>query len=61
MKTLILGLAMETAGLVWDLTMHSSGAAAGEGLIEPSHLLIFAGFVVSVFGAVLVYRAFRRR
>lgn len=60
MKVLFGGLFLETAGLVWDLIMHFSGEAAGEGLIEPAHLVIFAGFVISFVGAVLVYKKWQR-
>ena len=59
LKTLFGGLVLETAGLVWDVTKHLGGRAEGEGLIEPSHLVIFAGFVLSFIGAVLVYRAYQ--
>ena len=61
MKTLFAGLFLETAGLVWDVAMHFGGAAEGEGIIEPAHLVIFVGFVLTFIGAVLVYRAWQRR
>ncbi|MEK7637888.1 MAG: hypothetical protein AAB375_00465 [Patescibacteria group bacterium] len=61
MKILFTGLFLETAGLVWDFIMHFSGAAEGEGFIEPAHLVIFIGFVVSFAGAVLVYKKYSQR
>jgi hypothetical protein len=61
MKLLFTGLYLETAGLVWDMYMHFSGAAGGEGLIEPAHAVIFIGFLLSFVGAVIVYMRVRRR
>ncbi len=60
MKTLFGGLFLETAGLVWDAYRHLSGFAKGEGLIAPSHMVIFIGFAISFLGAVLVYNKFRK-
>ena len=60
MKVLFGGLFLETAGLVWDVFMHLSGAAEGEGIIEPAHLVIFIGFALSFVGAVLVYRKWKQ-
>ena len=41
------------------MVMHFSGAAEGEGLIEPAHLVIFIGFALSFAGAVMVYKKLR--
>ena len=59
MKVLFAGLYLETAGLVWDMYMHFSGGAEGEGLIAPAHAVIFIGFVISFVGAVMAYRRLR--
>ena len=56
MKILFGGLFLETAGLIWDAYRHLSGLAGSEGLIAPSHAVIFIGFGVSFLGALLVYR-----
>ena len=60
MKTLFAGLYLETVGLIWDFVIHLSGSGEGEGLFEPAHVVIFAGFALSFVGAVLVYRNLHR-